>query len=134
MSGKFWKAGVSSKQKVKHSACTSKFLEKTLQNKVVHFSKLSVFSRKYLIAMKDFSCVCGKFWVFFSIWVFFHKHSRFTGQQGKGETISLTPLYHFHPRHRHFDISREITVESSPLHITRSWTRTGNLCFPSTSR
>ena len=32
---------------------------------------------------------------FFFIWVFFHAHSRFTGQQGKGEGIYLTPLYHF---------------------------------------
>ena len=54
---------------------------------------------------------------FFSIWVFFHEHSRFTGQQGKGESIYLTPLYHFHPLHRDLDISREITAESSPLHI-----------------
>ena len=28
---------------------------------------------------------------FFSIWVFFHEHSRITGLQGKGEGISLTP-------------------------------------------
>ena len=28
---------------------------------------------------------------FSSIWIFFHKHSRFTRQHGKGETISLTP-------------------------------------------
>ena len=54
---------------------------------------------------------------FFSIWVFFHEHSRFTGQQGKGEGIFLTPLYHFHPLHRHLDISRAITAGSSPLHI-----------------
>ena len=27
---------------------------------------------------------------FFSIWVFFLEHSQFTGQQGKGEAISLT--------------------------------------------
>ena len=26
------------------------------------------------------------------IWVFFHKHSQSTGQQGKGEAISLTLL------------------------------------------
>ena len=43
---------------------------------------------------------------FFSIWVFFHEHSQFTGQQGKGEGIYLTPLYHFHLLHRHLDISR----------------------------
>ena len=28
---------------------------------------------------------------FFSIWVFFHNHSRITGLQGKGEGISLAP-------------------------------------------
>ena len=71
---------------------------------------------------------------FFSIWVFFHEHSRFTGQQGKGEGIYLTPLYHFHPLHRHLDISRAITAESSPLHIASSRTRNGNLWFPSASR
>ena len=51
----------------------------------------------------------------FSIWVFYHEHSRFTGQQGKGEAISLTPLYHFHllQRHlQHLGISRVITAES----------------------
>ena len=73
-------------------------------------------------------------YIFFSIWVFFHEHSRFTGQQGKGEGIYLTPLYHFHPLHRHLAISRAITAESSPLHIAGSRTRTGNLWFPSASR
>ena len=71
---------------------------------------------------------------FFSIWVFFHEHSRFIRQQGKGEGIYLSPLYHFHPLHRHLDISREIAAESSPLHISGSRTRTGNLWFPSASR
>ena len=32
---------------------------------------------------------------FFSIWVFFHEHSRITRLQGKGEGISLTPHYRF---------------------------------------
>ena len=73
-------------------------------------------------------------WVFFSMWVFFHEHSRITGLQGKGEGISLTPHYHFHPLNRYLDISRAITAESSPLHIASSQTRTGNLWFPSASR
>ena len=64
---------------------------------------------------------------FFSMWVFFHEHSKITGLQGKGEDISLTPHYHFHPLHRRLDISRAITVESSPLHIAGSQARTGNL-------
>ena len=74
------------------------------------------------------------FFFFFSIWVLFHEHSQFTGEQGKGEGIYLTPLYHFHPLHRHLDISRAIAAESSPLHIAGSRTRTGNLWLPSASR
>ena len=70
---------------------------------------------------------------FFSIWVFFHSHSRITRPQEKGEGISLTPHYHLHPLHRHLDISRAIPAESSPLHIGSSRTRAGNLWFPSVS-
>ena len=81
--------------------------------------------------------VCNRYhdllMIFFSIWVFYHDHSRITGLQGKGEGISLTSRYHFHPLHRHLDISRMITTESSPLHIANSRTRTGNLWFPSAS-
>ena len=46
----------------------------------------------------------------------------------------LTPQYHFDPLYRHLGISREITAESSPLHIASSRTRTGNLWFLSASR
>ena len=70
---------------------------------------------------------------FFSIWFFFHEYSRITGLQGKGEGISLTPHYYFHPLHTHLDISRAITAESRPLQIASSRTRTRNLCFPSAS-
>ena len=52
---------------------------------------------------------------FFSIWVFFHEHSRITGLLGKEEGISLTPHCHFHRLHRHLEISPTITVENSPL-------------------
>ena len=72
--------------------------------------------------------------VVITIWVFFHDHSRITGLQGKGEGISSTPHYHFHPLHRHLDISWAITAESSPLHIANSRTRIGNLWFQSASR
>ena len=54
--------------------------------------------------------------------------------KGRGRGISLTPHYHFHPLHRHLDISRAITAESSPLHIGSNRTRTGNLWFPRASR
>ena len=93
-----------------------------LYNKVLHFYHILVLH------------IYTNFFFFFSIWVFFHEHSRFTGQQGKGEGIYLTPLYHFHPLHRHLDISRAIAAESSPLQIAGSRTRTGNLWFPSASR
>ena len=56
------------------------------------------------------------------------QHSRGSG------AISLTPLYHFHPIHRHLDISREVTADSSRLHIANSRNRTGNLWFPNASR
>ena len=64
----------------------------------------------------------------FFIRVLFHEHSQFTGQQEKGEAISLIPLYRFHPLHRHFDISRTITAESSPLHFCSSRTRAFGSC------
>ena len=69
----------------------------------------------------------------FLVWVFFHEHPRFNGQQEKGKAIPLTPLYHFHPLHRHFDRGRAITAESSTLHIASIWIRTGNLWFPNAS-
>ena len=62
------------------------------------------------------SIIHKRFWkISFSIWVFFHEHYRFTGQQGKREGIYLTFLNHFHLLHRHVNISRAITAESSPL-------------------
>ena len=72
--------------------------------------------------------------IFFFYAVFFYEHSWFTGQQGKGKAIFLIPLYQFHPFHKHLDISRVITSESSSLHIASSQTRTGNLWFTSASR
>ena len=53
-------------------------------------------------------------------------------QSGKGKAIvSLTPLYHFRSLHKHLDINRAITGESSPLHIAGSLTRTGKFWFTS---
>ena len=67
--------------------------------------------------------------IYFPIWVLFHQHLRITGLQGKGEGISLSPYHHFHPHHRHLDISRTITAESSPLQIASTRTRIGNFYF-----
>ena len=59
--------------------------------------------------------------IFFSICVFFYKHSRITGQQGKEEGVSLI-------------ISRTITAEGSPLCIISDHTLVGNLRLPIASR
>ena len=66
----------------------------------------------------------------FSFWSIHDSQDR----QGNGEAISLTPLYHFHVLHRDFGLSGRMTAESSPLHITNSRTRTGNILLPSASR
>ena len=74
------------------------------------FQTSSVFLCQVITWIHQMTCRNGSvsFWylfpprlVIFFIWVIFHVHSRFTGQQGKGEVIYLTPLYHFHPLHRH---------------------------------
>ena len=66
---------------------------------------------------------------FFSIWFFSWNHSQITGLQEKEEGISITPYYHSHSLHRHLDINRAITTESSPLHIGSRGTRTRNLFY-----
>ena len=86
----------------------------------LNFSIKDLFSKYEQLRKKFF---------FFTIWVSFHEHSQFTGQQGKGKAIPIILLYHYHSLHRHLGISRVITVESSPLHITCGRTRTGNLWF-----
>ena len=52
----------------------------------------------------------------------------------RGRLSLLTHLYHFHLLHRHLDISRTITAESSPLHIASNRIRTENFWFPNASR
>ena len=54
-------------------------------------------------------------------------------QDCRGSGGYLSPLCHFHPLHRHLDISQGIAAESSPLGIASSRTRTRNLRFPSAS-
>ena len=50
------------------------------------------------------------FLIFFLSWFFFHEHSRFIGQQGKGKFISLTPIYDFHPLHMHLYIKYTLSI------------------------
>ena len=69
----------------------------------------------------------------FTVWVFFHEHSRFAEQQGKGGIYffnsSLPPA-----SVRQLDISWVIYAGSSPLYIASSRNRTENLWFPGASR
>ena len=60
------------------------------------------------------------FFVFFFYLGFLSRTFTIHGTAGKGEGIYLLPVYHFHPLHRHLDITRAITAESSPLHIAYS--------------
>ena len=78
--------------------------------------------------------VLQRFFFFFFYLDFLSRTFTIHRQQGKGEAVYLSPLYHFHPFHRHLDISGTIIAESSPLHIDSSRTRNKNLWFPSASR
>ena len=97
-------------------------------------SKLDCYNYRRISFIKCWKTTWKTYVFFFSIWVFFHEHLRITGLQVKGEDISLTPHYPFHPRHRDLDISRAIIAESSPLRIASSRTGTGNLWCPRASR
>ena len=93
------------------------------------FNAISPFTIAFLRETSEF---------FFSFYVGFlsrtFKNHR-TAEEGRGYFInSSLPLPYFHQLHRHLDNSRAITAESSPLHVASSWTRTGNLWFPSASR
>ena len=58
---------------------------------------LYVYICVYIYIFKIYICYVCVFYL-----GFFSKHSRFTGQPGKGEAIFLTPLHYFYPLHRHF--------------------------------
>ena len=66
---------------------------------------------------------------FFSVLVSFQELSQFTGQQGKGKVIFLTPLYQFQRLHRHLDISQAITAERSHLHRATARLEPGTFGF-----
>ena len=73
------------------------------------------------------------FFFFLSIWVFISRKLTNNRTSGEGEGVSLTPHCHFHSLHRHLDINRANTAESSPLHIASSRNRIRNLYIPSQS-
>ena len=64
---------------------SSMFFHKLIENAVFHPFWINVQNKFYA------------FIFFLSTWVFFHRHSGFTGKQGKKEVISLNLLCWFHP-------------------------------------
>ena len=109
------------------------FLENSQLSESVFFTRVKievlqvVFIKWVFIKLEPNRRAPPATYIFFSVWVFLHDLLQITGLQGKGEGISLIPHYHLHPLHRHLDINRAITAESSPLHIASSWVQTGNL-------
>lgn len=77
----------------------------------------------------NFLRTIGRAKILFSILVFFNEHSRFTGQQGKGDAILLTPLYYFHRIYGHLDINQAIAAVSLTLCMASSQDSTGTFGF-----
>ena len=95
---------------------------------------LSLKSRAETIHLLNYLKTYSRTYLYFFFYVSFLSRT-FTNHRtaGEGEGISLTPHYHFHPLHRHLDISWAVTTESSLLHIASCRNRSWNL-FPSASR
>ena len=79
---------------------------------------LSLKSRAETIHLLNYLKTYSRTYLYFFFYVSFLSRT-FTNHRtaGEGKGISLTPHYHFHPLHRHLDISWAITAESSLLHI-----------------
>ena len=93
-----------------------------------------ILSGKLHFCSVQIACRCLKvMWDFFFYDGFLSRTFTIHRTAGKGQGISLTPLYRYHPLHRQLDVSRAITTDS-PLHIASNLTRTGNLWFPSVCR
>ena len=125
-----------------HSSILKKY-ESDIQNEVCNLNskKTGTFGNITTKVLKDSSDICNsvlqdvwnyeilgkQYFFFFSYLGFLSRTFMIHRTAGKGEAISLSPLYHFHSPHRHLDISRAITAGSSYLHIASSRTRTGYL-------
>ena len=95
------KADNSFTEKLSESIESSEFVSHRAKMSGEFDSRKDSYSAKF--ERRSFREFCDSKLFVFLIWIFFHEHSPFTGQQGKGESIPLFPLYHFHPLHRHSD-------------------------------
>ena len=91
---------------------------------MIRASVMKELKRSSFIILRKSVLTCRKAELAFSVSFFyqdlFSRISSFTGQQGKGEAISLTRLYHFHALYRRLDTSQVIAAESLPLGIAGS--------------
>ena len=101
------------------------FMIRTSVMKELRRSSLIILQKSVLICRKAELAFSGSF--FYQ--GFFFRISSFTGQQGKGEAITLTPLYHFHALYRRLNTSQVIAAESLPLRIAGSQTQIRELWF-----
>ena len=100
---------------------------------MIRTSVMKELRRSSLIILQKSVLTCGKAELAFSgsffYQGFFFRISSFTGQQGKGEAITLTLLYHFHALYRRLNTSQVIAAESLPLRIAGSQTQIRELWF-----
>ena len=87
------------------------------------FNTLLQLKRNFLLVTRSLLLFTRYSLVFFFYLGFLSRTFMIYRTAGEGGANSLSPLYHFLPLHRHLDISRAITTESSPLHIASSRTR-----------
>ena len=109
---------------------------RTFAMKELRCSSLMIIRKSVLTFLKAELTFLFLFFVFYLfIYFFLARFFFFTNimihrTAGKGKVIYLTPFYHFHLLHRHFDISKVFDAESSPLHIDSRRNQTRNLWFP----
>ena len=89
--------------------------------KWVHVNKMQLFITEYIAFDFEVANSIAQLYNILSCTIFFFLHLGFLSRTftihrsaGKGEAISLIPLYHFLPLHSHLDSGRAITAESSP--------------------
>ena len=107
----------------------------------VKYTRIRGFSNPYFLVEgqkiqvreNSYPCTSYPFFTFF-LSVFLSITFTFRRTAGKRGMPLLTPFYYCYPLHRHLNIIRVITAESSPLHIATDWIWSGNPWLPSASR
>ena len=101
-------------------------------NLVENFEKLEIVAWPWTLLFRDKLSIIFTVNLTFSFFYlgFFSREFMIHRTVEEGKAISLTPLHHFHPFHRHLDIFRVITAESSLLSIGSSPNRIGSYTCP----